>query len=94
MFGSEWPLNQIAKQLLAEKLIDDFYEEYEQLGRGLNTENLAERLKALLPVDQHELLYRWEAAYAERCGEELRQFADYVAGILMTAHGHEGDGAV
>ena len=87
-------MNQIAKQLLAEKLIDDFYEEYEQVGRGLNTENLAERLKALLPADQHELLYRWEAVYAERCGEELRQFADFVAGILMAAHGHEEDDTV
>ena len=94
MSGSGWQLSQIAKQLLAEKLIDDFYDEYEQIGKPQITEILVERLKALLPADQHELLYRWEAVWAERCGEELRQFADFVAGILMTAHDHEGDGAV
>ena len=75
---------QIAKQLLAEKLIDDFYEEYAQAGKPLNTENLVEQMKALLPTEQHELFYRWEAVCAERYGEELRQFVDFVAGILMT----------
>ncbi len=84
----------IARRLLAEKLIDDFYDEYESAGKQGNTENFIEQLKAVLPDDQHEWLYRWEAANAERCGEELRQFADFVAGILIAAHGHEGDGAV
>ena len=82
---------QIAKQLLAEKLIDDFYEEYAQAGKPKITENLAQRLKALLPTEQHELFYRWEAAYAERCGEELRQFADYAAEVLMKSHNHNED---
>ncbi len=40
---------QIAKQLLAEKLIDDFYEGYAHDGKPLNLENLTERMKALLP---------------------------------------------
>ena len=86
-------MNQIAKQLLAEKLIDDFYEEYVQAGKPQNIENLAERLKALLPAEQHELLYRWEAVCAEHGGEELRQFANYVAGVMLTGHRNEGNGA-
>ena len=82
---------QIAKQLLAEKLIDDFYEEYARAEEPQNMENLADRLKSLLPTEQHELFYRWEAVLAEHCGDELRQFATFVAGILMTAHPHEED---
>ena len=82
----------IVKQLLAEKLIDDFYDEHESVGKSEITENLLERLKAVLPAEQHDLLFRWEAVYAERCGEELRQFADFVAGILMMAHRIEADG--
>ena len=83
---------QIAKQLLAEKLFDDFYDEQGFIGESVNTENLMNQLKAVLPVEQHDLLFRWEAANAERCGEELRQFADFVAGILMMAHRIEADG--
>jgi hypothetical protein len=74
---------QIAKQLLVEKLIDDFYDEHGFIGQSANTENFMEWVKTVLPAEQLDLLYRWEAAYAERCGEELRQFADFVAGILM-----------
>ncbi len=83
---------QIARRLLTEKLIDDFYDEHGFIGKPANTENFMERMKALLPAEQHDLLYRWEAAYAERCGEELRQFADYVAEVLMKGHRNEGDG--
>ena len=85
----------IAKKLLAEKLIDDFYEGYARGGEqnSLTQENWADRLKAFLPTDQHELLYRWEAECVETCGHELRQFADFVAGILMAAHLHEEDDA-
>jgi len=81
----------IAKQLLAEKLVDDFYEEYSRSGQHepQSRESLTERLKALLPVEHRELLFRWEAEYAEDCGWELRQFAAFVAGILMTNPRHE-----
>lgn len=85
----------IAKQLLAEKLMDDFYEEYSRSGQHepQSRESLTERLKALLPVEQHEWLFRWEAEYAEDCGRELRQFADLVAGILLSNPCHEeGEG--
>ncbi len=86
---------QIAKRLLAEKLIDDFYEDHvrgcEQ--NSITQENLVQQLKVLLPIDQHELLYRWEAECVEICGHELRQFADFVAGILMATHPHSEDDA-
>ncbi len=68
---------------MAEKLIDDFYAVYEPVGKQQNMENLMEQLKAVLPVEKHDLLYRWEAANAEHCGAELRQFADFVAGVML-----------
>ena len=83
---------QIAKQLLAEKLIDDFWEEYAQAGKPQNTENLLERLKALVPVEQLDLLYLWEAQCAENSCQELRQFSEFVAGILLAHRHEEGDG--
>lgn len=86
----------VVKKLLAEKLIDDFYEEYARTEEKESPHegNLMESLKALLAVNHHDLLYRWEAQCAENGGRELRQFADFVAWILMTAHRHEeGDGA-
>ncbi len=82
---------QLAKRLLAEKLIEDFYDGYESVRTHENAENFMERLKAVLPTEEHELLERWETANAERCGAELRQFADYVSGVLMTAERHEKD---
>lgn len=85
----------IAKKLLAEKLIDDFYEGYVRDGEQVlpTQENLVNKPKALLPTDQHELLYRWEAECVEICGHELRQFADFIAGILMATHPHAEDDA-
>ena len=78
----------IARRLLAEKLIDDFYEWSVQGGREKREEaqsmqDLTGRLKNVLPIEQHEWLYRWEAACSETCSQELRQFADYVAEILV-----------
>lgn len=42
--------------------------------------------KKLVRSEQHELIYRWEAECSEHCGQELRNFADFVAGLLMTSH--------
>ena len=89
MSGSGWLECQIARRLLAGKLIGDFYDEYAQTGTPFNSENSLEWLKTVLPAEQHELFYRWEAVYAERCGKELRQFADFVTGILMMDQRHE-----
>jgi hypothetical protein len=74
---------QIVKHLLSEKLIDDFYDESrdrEQVPQ--NMWSLTERLKEHLPMDQHELLYRWEAECTEHCSQGLRQFADFVAALM------------
>lgn len=73
---------QMAKRLLAEKLIDNFYDECEPMIP--QKENIMERLKTLLSTEHHDLLDRWEEIYAERWSEELKRFADYVAEILMT----------
>jgi len=68
--------------------VDDFYEgdmrhvDQEEVSKG----DLTERLKALLPGDQHELLYRWEAECAETSGAELRRFADFVASMLVACN--------
>lgn len=73
------------KQLLAEKLIDDFYEE--GFHGGENREGapdaLTEQLKALLPTDKYELLFLWETRCSENCGEELRRFSCFVADKML-----------
>ena len=76
---------ELARKLLAEKLVDDFYENRVVEGHveHANVIDLADQLKALLSVDHHALLYRWEAEYAEISGFELRRFADFVASMLM-----------
>lgn len=45
--------------------------------------DIIERLKAILPVEQHDWLYRWEPECAENCDQELRKFADYIATMLL-----------
>lgn len=76
----------LASQLLAEKLIDDFYEEDGTKGNGSTgskEDALTEELKSLLPADSHALLFRWEAQCAETCEQELRRFAKFMADIIL-----------
>lgn len=75
----------LARQLLAEKLIDDFYEEHSQSNARQCEEPdvLGEALKAALSKDKQVLLLEWEAQCAENCGAELREFADFVAHLLL-----------
>ncbi|EJY56453.1 lipolytic protein G-D-S-L family [Alicyclobacillus hesperidum URH17-3-68] len=75
----------LANRLLAEKLIDDFYEsrvEETKDGEG-QSDTLTEELKSLLPTDAHALLFRWEAQCAETCEKELRRFALFVADAML-----------
>lgn len=76
---------ELVKQLLAEKLIDDFYEEdLNHVGAGEPAlDPLTEVMKALLPLDKHVLLFQWEAQCTETCGEELRRFARFVADLIL-----------
>ena len=74
----------IAKQLLAEKLLDNYYETNVVSKRSHISGNLLDQLKELLPSNKHELLEQWESLSAERCGEELLQFAFFVAEIFMS----------
>jgi len=80
----------IVRRLLSEKIMDDFYEwsleerQSDPHKWSSSAQHLTERLKALLPADQHELLFLWEAQSNETCSLELRRFADYMAEILMT----------
>ncbi|KYP79877.1 hypothetical protein [Ferroacidibacillus organovorans] len=75
----------MARQLLAEKLIDDFYEEHLQSNASLGEEPdvLGEKLKAALSKDKHVLLLQWEAQCAENCGTEIRDFANFVAHLML-----------
>ncbi|QSO53179.1 hypothetical protein JZ785_04660 [Alicyclobacillus curvatus] len=76
---------ELARKLLVEKLVDDFYENDRETAdkeQKYHVE-LAEQLKAFVPVEQHGLLYRWEAECAETCGQELRRFGDFVASFLV-----------
>ncbi|OPG16052.1 MULTISPECIES: hypothetical protein [Alicyclobacillaceae] len=71
--------------LLAEKLIDDFYDtDGPSMGGAGNTEDdIKEQLKALVPKDKWNLLFLWEAQTAEAGGEELRRFAVFVARMML-----------
>lgn len=74
----------LAEKLLAEKLVDDFYDYDHQEGNpSPTTDGLLQQLKTLVPLEQHELLYQWEAQCSESCGEELRRFADFMAKNLL-----------
>ncbi|KYP81981.1 hypothetical protein AYJ22_15710 [Ferroacidibacillus organovorans] len=76
-------MNELAKKLLAEKLVDDFYEEDVRENTGPGEDELSEQLKMLIPADKRELLLLWEAQCAEGCGQELRRFADFVARMIL-----------
>ncbi|WDL96674.1 hypothetical protein [Alicyclobacillus sp. ALC3] len=77
---------ELASRLLAEKLIDDFYEEdgRQEPGEAEALEDsLTEALKSRLSMDDHALLFRWEAQCTETCGAELRRFARFVADMML-----------
>ena len=76
-------MSELARRLLAEKLIDDFYEDDVRGAEPLEKDGLTEQLKTLIPSDKRELLFLWEAQCAEECGRELRRFADYVARAML-----------
>ena len=62
--GSGWSKCNVVKRLLAEKLIDDFYGEYESVRTEENSENYMEQFKAVLPTEQNKILESWKAANA------------------------------
>ncbi len=77
---------ELASRLLAEKLIDDFYEEdgrRESGGAEAPEDPLTEALKSRLSTDDHALLFRWEALCTETCEEQLRRFARFVAVLIL-----------
>lgn len=75
---------ELACRLLAEKLIDDFYEEDGRRKSGEAPEDpLTEALKSRLSTDDHALLFRWEALCTETCEAELRRFARFVADMIL-----------
>lgn len=73
----------IAKRLLAEKLIDDFREEAFEWPERPEKTDLTEQLKHLVPPESWDVLFRWEAAASEDCGEELRRFSEHVATVML-----------
>lgn len=76
---------ELARTLLAEKLIDDFYEDDLRPHTSLDEvkKEWTEELKHLLPEEKWNLLFIWEAQTVEECGKELRRFANFVAKLLM-----------
>jgi hypothetical protein len=70
-------VNDLAKWLLVEKRIDDFYEAASRENAGFEGDELAEHLKESIPLDERQLLLLWEAQYAAEYGRELRQFAHF-----------------
>lgn len=76
-------MNELARRLLAEKLMDDFYEDDFRENTESGGDELAEQLKKLIPEDKRELPLLWETQCAEGCGKELRRFADFVARVIL-----------
>ena len=76
-------VNELARKLLAEKLVDNFYEEDAQTSAEEDEDELAEQIKELIPAEKRELLFLWEAQCAENCGLELRRFAEFLAGMIL-----------
>jgi len=76
-------VNELARKLLVEKLVDDFYEGDVRVNTEAGGDELAEQLKELIPADKREMLLLWEAQCSEGCGQELRRFADYVARMIL-----------
>ncbi|QSO52800.1 hypothetical protein JZ785_02400 [Alicyclobacillus curvatus] len=77
---------ELASRLLAEKLIDDFYEEdgrREPGGAEAPEDPLTEALKSRLSTDDYALLFRWQAQCTETCEAELRRFARFVADMIL-----------
>ncbi|KUO96149.1 hypothetical protein [Ferroacidibacillus organovorans] len=87
---------ELARTLLAEKLIDDFYEDDLRPRNTLDAvkKEWTEELKQLLPEEKWMLLYLFESQTMEECGKELRRFADFVAKLLMDGTHVKQDGAV
>lgn len=86
---------ELARTLLAEKLIDDFYEDDLRPRNALDEvkKEWTEELKQLLPAEKWNLLFLWESQTVEECAKELRRFADFVAMLLMQGVHVEQDGA-
>lgn len=84
----------LARTLLAEKLIDDFYEDDLRPRRSLDEvkKEWTQELKHLLPEERWNLLFLWEAQTVEECGKEFRRFAYFVASLIMqdADMGHDG----
>jgi len=76
-------MNELARKLLAEKLVDDFYEEDVRENTGPGEDELSEQLKMLIPAEKRELLLLWEAQCAENCGQELQRFANFVVRMIL-----------
>ena len=86
---------ELARTLLAEKLIDDFYEDDLRPRNALDEvkKEWTEELKQLLPTEKWNLLFLWESQTVEEGGKELRRFANFVAMLLMQGVHVEQDGA-
>ncbi len=79
-------MSELAKQLLSEKLLDDFYEDDHKHTAAKDEtilDPLTEQLKSAIPVEAHSLLLRWEANCSEMYGEELRRFSRFVANVIL-----------
>ena len=67
-------MSELARRLLAEKLIDDFYEDDVRGAEPLEKDRLTEQLKTLIPSDKRELLFLWEAQCADYVVRAMPEF--------------------
>lgn len=77
-------MRDIVLQLLAEKLIDEFYAQDRPPDDGVGSNHASiEQLKACVPKDKWEQLFLVESRTAELGAEELKRFSEFVAQIMI-----------
>ncbi len=77
----------IVLKLLSEKLVDEFYSQDRQPDNSDGSpDGPIEQLKSRIPVSDWDFLYRIESRTVEMGAEELKRFARFVAGMMVSAN--------
>lgn len=77
-------MRDIVLELLAEKLMDEFYaRDRSPEGDDPEQDKSLEQLKLLVPKDKWDVLFQVESRSAELCADEIKRFAGFVARLML-----------
>ncbi|MFC4769910.1 hypothetical protein [Effusibacillus consociatus] len=73
-------MRNVAIQLLADKLVDDFYRQQPEF-KTVRSEctDILSRLREIVPPEKFEIVHLLEKEYTEESEREIREFAVFVA---------------